>query len=73
MRLRVSNPALIPDLLQVLRSRVDVVAGEVSDDEIDVSLLGSYNAVAMNIELYLRVRAWEAGRRSTGVEVELVD
>jgi hypothetical protein len=73
MRLRVSNPALIPDLLEVLRSRVDVVAGEVSDDEIDVSLLGSYNAAAMNIELYLRVRAWEAGRRSTGVEVELVD
>jgi hypothetical protein len=41
--------------------------------EVDVSLLGSYNADAMNIELYLRVRAWEAGRRSTGVEVELVD
>jgi hypothetical protein len=39
MRLRVSNPALIPDLLEFLRSRVDVVAG----------------------------------RRSTGVEVELVE
>jgi len=25
------------------------------------------------MELYLRVRAWEAGRRSTGAEVELVD
>jgi hypothetical protein len=73
MRLRVSNPALIPDLLGFLRSRVDVVAEEVSDNEVDVSLLGSYNADAMNIELYLRVRAWEAGRRSTGVEVELVE
>jgi hypothetical protein len=58
MRLRVSNPALIPDLLKFLRSRVDVVAEEVSDDEVDVSLVGSYNADAMNIELYLRVRAW---------------
>jgi hypothetical protein len=38
-----------------------------------VSLVGSYNANAMHMELYLRVRAWEAGRRSTGVEVELVD
>jgi hypothetical protein len=73
MRLRVSNPALIPDLLEFLRSRVDVVAEEVGDDEVDVSLVGSYNADALNIELYLRVRAWEAGRRSTGVEVELVD
>jgi hypothetical protein len=45
----------------------------VTNNEVDVSLLGSYNADAMNIELYLRVRAWEAGRRSTGVEVELVD
>ena len=73
MRLRVSNPALVPDLLEFLRSRTDVVAEEVSVDEVDVSLVGSYNADAMHMELYLRVRAWEAGRRSTGVEVELVD
>jgi len=73
MRLRVSNPALAPDLLEFLRSRVDVVAEEVSDDEVDASLVGSYNSDAMRIELYLRVRAWEAGRRSPGVEVELVD
>ena len=73
MRLRVSNPALIPDLLEFLRSRVDVVAEGVSDDEVEVSLVGSYNSDAMHMELYLRIRAWEAGRRSTGVEVELVD
>ena len=73
MRLRVSNPALLPDLLEFLRSRVDVVAEEVSDDEVEVSLVGSYNSDAQRMELYLRVRAWEAGRRSTGVEVELVD
>jgi hypothetical protein len=34
---------------------------------------GSYNADAMRMELYLRVRAWEAGRRAAGVEVELID
>jgi hypothetical protein len=73
MRLRVSNPALLPDLLEFLRSRLDVVAEEVSDDEVEVSLVGSYNSDAMRMELYLRVRAWEAGRRSAGVEVELVD
>ena len=73
MRLRLSNPALIPDLVEFLRWRADVVAEEVSDDEVEVSLLGSYNSDAMRLELYLRVRAWEAGRRSTGVEIELVD
>ena len=73
MRLRLGNPALIPDLVEFLRSRADVVAEEVSDDEVEVSLLGSYNSDAMRLELYLRVRAWEAGRRSTGVEIELVD
>jgi hypothetical protein len=25
------------------------------------------------MELYLRVRAWEAGRRAAAVEVELID
>jgi hypothetical protein len=50
-----------------------VLAEEVSDDEVVVSLLGSYNSDAMRMELYLRVRAWEAGRRSTGVEIELLD
>ena len=73
MRLRVSNPALLPDLLEFLRSGVDVVAEEVGDDEVDVSLVGSYNSDALRMELELRVRAWEAGRRSAGVEVELVD
>ena len=73
MRLRLSNPALIPDLVEFLRSRADLIAEEVNDDEVEVSLLGSYNSDAMRLELYLRVRAWEAGRRSTGVEIELVD
>jgi hypothetical protein len=73
MRLRVSNPALVPDLLEFLRSRADVVTEEVSGDEVDVSLLGSYNSDAMHLELYSGVRALEAGRRSSGVEVELID
>src|SRR5207302_8403451 len=73
MRLRLSNPALIPDLVEFLRSRADVVAEEVSDEEVEVSLLGSYNSDAIRLERYLRFRAWQAGRRSTGAEIELVD
>jgi hypothetical protein len=42
---------------------VDVVAEEVSDDELEVSLLGSYNSDAMHIwTLYLRTRAGDRNR-----------
>jgi hypothetical protein len=40
---------------------------------VSLSLLGSYASDAMRMELYLRVRAWEAAQRSKGVEVEFVD
>ncbi len=73
MRLRVSDPAFVPELLEFLRSRLDVVAEQVTEKEVDLSLLGSYAEDAMRMELYLRVRAWEAGRRAKGVEVEFVD
>jgi hypothetical protein len=73
MRLRVSDPALVPELLEFLQSRLDVVADQVKADEVSLSLLGSYASDAMRMELYLRVRAWEAGQRSRGVEVEFVD
>ena len=71
MRLRLSDPSLIPELLDFLQSTPDVVVDVVAEDEVEVSLLGSYALDAMRMELYLRVRAWEAARR--GVAVELVD
>jgi hypothetical protein len=40
---------------------------------VSLSLLGSYREVAMLMELYLRVRAWEAAQRAKGAEVEIVD
>jgi hypothetical protein len=73
MRLRVSDPALVPELLEFLQSRLDVVAEQVKANEVSVSLLGSYALDPMRMELYLRVRAWEAGQRAKGVEVEFVD
>jgi hypothetical protein len=73
MRLRVSDPTLVPELLEFLHSRLDVVAEQNTANEVSVSLLGSYASDAMRMELYLRVRAWEAGRRASGVEVEFVD
>jgi hypothetical protein len=71
MRIRLSDPALIPDLIEFLRARVDAVVTQTADDEVEVSLLGSYAHGLMRMELYLRVRAWEAGRR--GVTADLVE
>jgi hypothetical protein len=73
MRLRVSDPALVPELVEFLQSRLDVVAEQIEANEVSVSLLGSYALDPMRMELYLRVRAWEAGQRAKGVEVEFVD
>jgi hypothetical protein len=73
MRLRLSDPSLIPDLLEFLRARPDVIVDIVDDDEVEVSLVGSYALDAMRMELYLRIRAWEAARRASAPSVELVD
>ena len=71
MPLRVSDPALVPELLEFLHSRLDVVAEQITANEVSLSLLGSYASDAMQMQLYLR--AWEAAQRSKGVEVEFVD
>jgi hypothetical protein len=73
MQIRVSDPALVPELLEFLLSRLDVVAERSGPNEVTLSLLGSYAEDAMRMELYLRVRAWEAAQRSKSVEVEIVD
>jgi hypothetical protein len=73
MRLRLSDSSLVPDLLEFLRSRPDVIVDVVDDDEVEVSLVGSYALDAMRMELYLRIRAWEAARRTSAELVELVD
>jgi hypothetical protein len=41
--------------------------------EMEISLLGSLNFDAMRMELYLRVRAWEAARSGRGASVEIDD
>jgi len=73
MRLRLSNPSLVPDLVDYLERTPDVVVDVVGEGEVEVSLMGSYALDAMRMELYLRVRAWEAARSASGGLVELVD
>ncbi len=72
MRLKVSDPELLLDLLEFFESRRDAVTAKLSLDEIEVSLLGSYNTDAMQLQLYLLIRAWEAGRKSQRNTVEII-
>jgi hypothetical protein len=60
MRLRLSNPALVPELLEFLESRVDLVAKRVSENELELSLLGSYHHEEERMTVELLVRAWES-------------
>jgi hypothetical protein len=72
MRLRLSNPHLVPELLEFLESRLDIVTKRVSEDEVELSLLGSYNREAERMTVDLLLRAWEAGR-DAAASVEFVD
>ena len=60
MRLRLSNPELLPELVEFLESRADMVTARVGEDEIEVSLLGSYGTEQAWLTFDLLVRAWEA-------------
>jgi hypothetical protein len=72
MRLRLSDPHLVPELLQFLESRLDLVSEQVSEDEVELSVLGSYGREAERMTVDLLVRAWEAGRNAPG-SVEFID
>jgi hypothetical protein len=72
MLLRLSDPHLVPDLLQFLESRLDLVCKQVNENEVELSLLGSYNREAERMTVDLLLRAWEAARDAPG-SVELVD
>ena len=73
MRLRLSDPALLPDLLDFLQSSPDAVVDVVGEDEVEVSVVGSYRLDTMRMELFLRVRAWEAAQTARGAVVELIE
>jgi hypothetical protein len=72
MRLRLSDPHLVPDLLQFLELRLEVVVERISENEVELSLIGSYNREAERMTVDLLVRAWEAGRDAPG-SAEFVD
>lgn len=69
--LRLDNSLAAELLLAHLRDSTDVAAEAVDPLTLRVSLVGSYRAETMDLELTLRVRAWQEALRAKGVEVEV--
>jgi hypothetical protein len=69
VRVQISHPELLPDLLGYLRLSPDTVVEQVGDDELEVSLLGSRRLDALRLELELRLRVWQVAHPGTSVEV----
>ena len=68
MRIRVSEPELARDLLDVLRLRSDCLVSQVNDRELEARLIGSY-ADSGACELTLIVRGWQAAHPDVQVEL----
>ena len=69
MRIRLDDPTRLPELVEFLETRTDAVVNVIGDDTVEVTLLGSFAVDAMRMELYLRIRAWEAAH---GAVAEIV-
>ena len=69
--LRLNNSLAAELLLAHLRDSTDVAAEAVDPVTLRASLVGSYRAETMELELILRVRAWQEALRAKGVDVEI--
>jgi hypothetical protein len=58
VRIRVENPAYVPDLAASLSGRIDAVVSEVNERELEVNLLGSYMTSQLRVELEHRLSIW---------------
>jgi hypothetical protein len=60
MRIYVSDPELVDDLLGYLDERLDTVRERVGEHEVEVSPLGSFGVEGAQLAIDLHLRAWEA-------------
>jgi hypothetical protein len=60
MRVHVNDPQLVKTLLEFLEGHDACVAAQVSESEVEVSLLESYRLEAHRRELDRLLRVWEA-------------
>jgi len=63
MRIKIDDPAALPDLVEELESRLDAVITEVTaTGEVELWLLGSRTAAADRAEMERRLESREAAR-----------
>jgi hypothetical protein len=60
VRIRLTDPAQAPSLIEFLRGTVNCVAERVGEEDVEVSLLGSYDEETHDLAVALLIRAWEA-------------
>ena len=66
------NSALAAELLLAhLHERAGIVAQLIGPNTVSVSLLGSFHLEAMELEIVLLVRVWEAAARAKGLDVRV--
>jgi hypothetical protein len=64
VRIRVDDPAALPDLVEELSSRVDAVITQVGHDEVELWLLGSLTSSADRAEMEERLLNRRAARHA---------
>jgi hypothetical protein len=70
MRVRISEPELLGELVDFLHGRVEVVVEQLGEDEIDAGLVGSYRLEAQELAMELHLSAWRVAH--PGVHVAIV-
>lgn len=69
MRIHLDDPDLVPSLLAHLRARVHVVAESVGPNEVEVSQLGSDDAIGRRLELDLMLRVWQSSHEQAEARI----
>jgi hypothetical protein len=72
MRVRLNDPAFTDELAEHLRSQRDTIVEKIAADELEVAIVGSFEVEAMQMEIYLRIRAWESAAEGEGVSVDVI-
>jgi hypothetical protein len=71
MIVRIDKPDLLHELVEFLRLRIDCGVDQLSSDQLNIAIFGSYRDDAMRLELESRLRRWQMTH--PGVQVEILD
>jgi hypothetical protein len=69
MRVRIEQAELLPDLVETLAARIDIVVSPVTEHDVEVSLLGSLAQPHLRDELERRLQRWRVRHPLAHVEI----